>query len=77
VLSWAQLFHRVFFQSGDPSHACVLRARVLACPCGGRRALVALVTAPEVIDRILRHLELAREPPVPAPARAPPAHLGF
>ncbi len=65
VLSWAQLFHRVFFQD------------VLACPCGGRRALVALVTAPEVIDRILRHLELAREPPVPAPARAPSAHLGF
>jgi hypothetical protein len=65
VLSWAQLFHRVFHKD------------VLDCPCGGRRALVALVTAPEVIERILRHLDIRSTPVEPAPARAPPADLAF
>ena len=46
---------------------------VLACPrCGGRLRLIALIEEAAVIDRILRHLGLPTEPPVPRPARAPP-----
>jgi len=46
---------------------------VLACPrCGGRLRLIALITQPAVIARILSHLGHPTEPPV---ARAPPPPL--
>ena len=47
---------------------------VLHCVrCGGRRVVLAGVTDPSAIRAILEHLELDPEPPVPAPARAPPS----
>jgi uncharacterized protein YbaR (Trm112 family) len=46
---------------------------VLACPrCGGRLRVIAVIEEAAVIDRILRHLGLPTETPVPRPARAPP-----
>jgi uncharacterized protein YbaR (Trm112 family) len=43
---------------------------VLVCPdCGGRLRLVATIEDRAVIEKILRHLELPIDPPVPAPAR--------
>ncbi len=46
---------------------------VLHCThCGGRRKLIAFITDPAVIRRILGHLKLATEPPAVAPARPPP-----
>lgn len=46
---------------------------VLACPrCGGRLRLIALIEAPAVARRILRHLGLPIEVPPLAPPRAPP-----
>jgi hypothetical protein len=52
---------------------------VLACPrCSGRLTLVALIRAPDVITRILRHLQLPDVVPVMRPAREPPLPLdGF
>jgi hypothetical protein len=47
---------------------------VLACPrCGGRLRLIALIERAAVITRILGHLELPTEVPLPRPARSPPA----
>lgn len=76
--------------AGDPPDAVRRRARgqrwaepmrrtfgfeVLACPrCGGRLRLIALIEEAAVIDRILRHLGLPTDVPVPCPARARPAH---
>lgn len=46
---------------------------VLACPrCGGRLRLVALIEQAAVIERILHHLDLSAEIPIPRPARPPP-----
>ena len=43
---------------------------VLACPdCGGRLRLVATIADPRVIARILAHLGLPLEPPLPTPPR--------
>jgi hypothetical protein len=56
---WAELLRRIF--EVDP----------LACPrCGRAMRIVAFLTAPTVIDRILTHLR-TRAPA--APARAPPS----
>jgi hypothetical protein len=45
----------------------------LACPtCGGRLRLVALIEQKVVVTRILTHLGLPTELPVPRPARPPP-----
>jgi hypothetical protein len=45
----------------------------LACSrCGGRLRLVATIDQRAVVDRILRHLGLPTDLPVPRPARAPP-----
>jgi hypothetical protein len=57
----------------------VFEIDVLHCPhCGGRRRLIALITEPLVVRRILRHLDLPCEPPPIAPARPPPQMvLGF
>jgi hypothetical protein len=46
---------------------------VLACPrCGGRLRLIAVIGQPAVITRVLGHLGLPTEVPVPRPARPPP-----
>ena len=46
---------------------------VLVCNhCGGPRKLIALITDPAVIQRILGHLGLPLEFPTVSPARAPP-----
>jgi len=46
---------------------------VIACPrCGGRMTLIATIEAGEVMRKILRHLDLATEPPSALPARPPP-----
>jgi len=59
--SWAQLMRRSFGFD------------VLACSrCGGRLRLVATIDQRAVVDRILRHLGLPTDLPVPRPARAPP-----
>jgi hypothetical protein len=53
---WAELVRRVFLDD------------VLACPCGGRRRVLAMVFDPDAIEQVLRHLGL----PTTRPARAPP-----
>jgi hypothetical protein len=44
---------------------------VLACPCGGRRRLVAAIDEPSAIVAILEHLGLPTEAPPVARARSP------
>ena len=58
---WAELLRRVFLVD------------VLTCPhCGGARRLLAAITAPESIERVLRAMGLPCDAPKLAPARAPP-----
>jgi hypothetical protein len=59
--SWAELMKRVFSLDVLRCHAC-----------GNRRQMIALITQPEVIRRILVHLGLPPDPPPLAPARSPP-----
>jgi hypothetical protein len=65
TIDWASLLKRVFFEDV-----------LLACPCGGRRRILADVEQPEAIVAILRHLRLPTEAPPIARARDP-AELGF
>jgi hypothetical protein len=59
--SWAELMKRVF------------EVDVLICEhCGGTRKLLAFLTEPRAIRRILEHLGLPAEPPPIAQARPPP-----
>jgi hypothetical protein len=44
----------------------------LACPCGGRVRIRAVIEDPAVIRRILHHLGLPAVAPREASARAPP-----
>jgi len=61
--AWATLMQRAF------------AIDVLACPrCGGRLKLIARVTQPRVIRRILEHLGLPADVAEPPLARAPPWH---
>jgi hypothetical protein len=58
---WSELMHRAFGYD------------LLCCPgCGGKMHLIACVLEPAAIRKILAHLGLPTEPPVPAPARASP-----
>jgi len=59
--SWATLMRRAF------------EIDVLACDCGGRRKLIALIEDVHVARRILNHLKMSAEPPVFRPPRPPPA----
>ena len=61
-IPWAELLLRVF------------REDVLACPCGGRRRVIAFITERTVIKAILERLGLPTTGPPIAPARstAPP-----
>jgi hypothetical protein len=57
--TWGELLRRLF------------AVDVLTCPhCGGPRRLIAQLTEPIVVRKILAHLGLTTEPPRPAPARA-------
>jgi hypothetical protein len=47
------------------------RTTTLACPCGGRRRILADVTEPAIITDILTHLGLDPAPPTLARARDP------
>ena len=63
---WAELLRRVF------------AAAVLACPCGGRRRVVAVVVDSALARTLLAALGLPCAPATFAPARAPPqAELWF
>ncbi len=58
---WAELLKRTF------------EIDVLQCArCKGRMQLVAMVTDPRSIQRMLRHLGEPTDPPVREPARGPP-----
>jgi hypothetical protein len=60
-LDWASLLRRVY---GD---------EVIQCPnCGDRLRVMAFITQPDAVARILDHLGLATAIPTVAPARAPP-----
>lgn len=56
-IPWAELLLRVF------------REDVLACPCGGRRVVLAYLTEPGPVKAILDHLGLPSTGPPLAPAR--------
>jgi len=56
-IPWAELLMRVF------------REDVLACPCGGRRVVLAYLTQPGPVKTILDHLGLPSTGPPLAPAR--------
>lgn len=58
-IDWASLIRRVYLED------------VIACPCGGRRRVVADITDRSVVVAILEHLGLPAEPPPIARARSP------
>ena len=58
-IPWNELLLRVF------------REDILACPCGGRRKVIAFIDEQPVIERILGHLGLPTTGPPTAPARLP------
>jgi len=58
-VDWASLLRRVY------------DVDALACACGGRLRIIAVIESPAVTRRILEHLGLPAEPPVLAPARGP------
>jgi hypothetical protein len=53
----------------------VYRIDVLACRCGGRRAIVGEISEREVVVAILAHLGLPTEAPPMARARSPAFEL--
>ena len=58
---WAELMRRTF------------DVDVMRCEkCGGKMELISMIEDPDVIHKILAHLNLPTEPPEPSPARAPP-----
>jgi hypothetical protein len=58
-IEWAQLLRRIYWVD------------VLACPCGGRRAIVADISDSEVVVALLAHLGLPPFAPPIARARSP------
>ena len=58
-IEWCQLLRRIYLLD------------VLACSCGGRRAIVADISASEVVVAILAHLGLPPFAPPLAQARSP------
>jgi len=64
-LDWASLLRRVY------------EVDALACACGGRIRIIAVIESPAVIRRILNHLGLPSEPAIIAPARGPPVNDGW
>jgi hypothetical protein len=58
-IDWASLLRRIYLED------------VLACPCGGRRRIIADISERDGIVAILAHLGLPTEPPPIARARSP------
>jgi hypothetical protein len=58
-IEWAQLLRRVYWVD------------VLACPCGGRRAIVSAISERAGVVALLAHLGLPTEAPPIARARSP------
>ena len=58
-IDWASLLRRIHLVD------------VLACPCGGRRSVLADINDPSVVTAILAHLGLPTQPPPIARARSP------
>jgi hypothetical protein len=58
-IDWATLLRRIYLDD------------VLACPCGGRRHVVAEINEREAIVAILTHLGIDPDPPPMARARDP------
>jgi hypothetical protein len=58
-IDWASPLRRIYLED------------VLACPCGGRRRVVADVTERDAVVAILEHLGLPSCPPPIARARSP------
>jgi len=58
-IDWATLIRHIYLED------------VLACPCGGRRRVIAHIEEPDVVAAILEHLGLPTEPPPIARARSP------
>jgi len=57
-IPWSELLRRVFAED------------VLSCArCGGRMKIIATVTDPEAVERILTCIGLSARPPPMAPAR--------
>ncbi len=61
--SWAKLLARVFD---------IDISRCASPGCSGVLKIIAWITEPDVIKKILVHLDIHPHPPIPAPARAPP-----
>jgi hypothetical protein len=62
-MAWAKLLARVF----------QIDVTVCADPsCGGKTAIIAQITEPDAIEKILVHLGIDPNPPPVAAARAPP-----
>jgi hypothetical protein len=65
-LSWAELMMRVFLVD------------VLCCPnCQGRLRPISIIKEDAVIKKILNHLDLPTELPIPKPSRSPPWQQEF
>jgi putative transposase len=62
-IAWAELLRRIHLVD------------VLACPCGGRRAIVADISDRNVVVALLAHLGLPTEAPPVARARSPAFEL--
>ena len=61
ICPWASLSRMVF------------AVDVLVCPrCSGPMRLIAVLTDPDLVERVLAHLGLPTDIPTAAPARAPP-----
>ena len=56
-MTWARLLKRVF------------DIDIEQCACGGKLKLVAVIEAPDVLEKILTHLGLSAQPPPRTPAR--------
>ena len=55
--------------------ARVYEALPLACPrCGGPMKIIAFITAPDELTKVLTHLGEPTAPPVISPARGPPQY---
>jgi hypothetical protein len=66
-LDWTSLQRRTFEED------------VWACPCGGRRKVLAVVTSRRTVEEVLSNLGLlpARTPPVPLPVATTPPQLAL
>ena len=77
AISWAQAIRDVSRIAWTKLMARVGEEFPLACPnCGGDIRLIAFITEPGPIRKILTHLGEPLEPPPVSPARGPPTDWG-